>query len=166
MESTTDTPERDALEGVVVGLLKKAGSTLTVAESCTGGMLAEWITRIPGSGIFLGGFVTYSSELKTQLLGVPAQMIEEHGAVSEPVARSMAQGVRSVLHSDYGVGITGVAGPDDGGEAEPVGTVHVAVAGPKGTEHRKVRFPGDRESVRVQATQLALDLLRRMLLAS
>ncbi len=160
--------EKDTLESVVGDLLKTAGATVTVAESCTGGLLAERITRIPGSSAwFLGGAVTYTNELKTRLVGVPPEMLAEHGAVSEPVALAMAQGVRLALQSDYGVGITGVAGPDGGSDAKPVGTVHIAVAGPEGRiEHRKVRFPGDRERVRSQSAQLALDLLRRMLLAS
>jgi nicotinamide-nucleotide amidase len=160
--------EEDTLETVVGELLRKAGSTLTVAESCTGGLLAERITRVAGSSdYFLGGAVTYTNELKTKLLGVSPEMLAEHGAVSEPVARAMADGVCRAFHSDYGAGITGVAGPGGGSEAKPVGTVHIAVAGPDGRlEHRKVRFPGDRERVRSQAAQLALDLLRRMLLAS
>ncbi len=160
--------EEDTLESVVGELLRKAGATLTVAESCTGGLLAERITRAAGSSdYFLGGAVTYTDALKTQMLGVPPEMLAEHGAVSEPVARAMAEGVRRVFHSDWGAGITGVAGPGGGSEAKPIGTVHIAVAGPDGrVEHRKVRFPGDRERVRAQSAQLALDLLRRMLLAS
>lgn len=159
--------EEDTLEAVAGELLRKAGKTLTVAESCTGGLLAERITRVPGSSdYFLGGAVTYTNALKTLVLGVPPKMLREHGAVSEPVARTMAEGVRRTYKSDYGIGITGVAGPGGGTEAKPVGTVHIALAGPGGTEHRRVRFPGDRERVRWQSAQLALDLLRRMLLAS
>jgi nicotinamide-nucleotide amidase len=160
--------EEDTLESVTGELLRQAGATLTVAESCTGGLLAERITRVAGSSdYFLGGAVTYTDALKTQMLGVSPEMLAEHGAVSEPVARAMAEGVRRVFHSDYGAGITGVAGPGGGSETKPAGTVHIAVAGPGGwLEHRKVRFPGDRERVRAQSAQLALDLLRRMLLAS
>lgn len=160
--------EKETLESVVGGLLQAADATLAVAESCTGGLLAERVTRVPGSSAwFLGGAVTYTNELKTQLLGVTPDMLAEHGAVSEPVALAMAEGSRRAFRGDYGVGITGVAGPGGGSEAKPVGTVHIAVAGPEGRiEHRKVRFPGDRERVRAQAAQLALDLLRRMLLAS
>lgn len=160
--------EEDTLEAVVGELLRKAGATLAVAESCTGGLLAERITRVAGSSdYFLGGAVTYTNELKAQVLGVPAEMLAEHGAVSEPVARAMAEGVRRAFHSDWGAGITGVAGPGGASEAKPVGTVHIAIAGPGGrAEHHKVRFPGDRERVRAQSAQLALDLLRRMLLAS
>jgi len=159
--------EEETLEGVVGELLRKAGATLTVAESCTGGLLAERITRVAGSSdYFLGGAVTYTNALKSQVLGVPEEMLREHGAVSELVARAMADGVRRVWPSDYGIGVTGVAGPGGGSEAKPVGTVHIAVAGPHGVEHRRVRFPGDRERVRWQSAQLALEMLRRRLLAS
>lgn len=163
--------EEDTLEGVVGDLLRKAGATLTAAESCTGGLLSERITRAPGSSdYFLGGAVTYTNELKTLVLGVPEELLREHGAVSEPVARAMAEGVRRTWKSDYGIGITGVAGPGGGSEAKPVGTVHIAVAGPDDgpdtTGHHRVRFPGDRERVRWQSAQLALDMLRRRLLAS
>lgn len=160
--------DEDTLESVVGELLRAAGATLTAAESCTGGLLAERITRVPGSSeYFLGGAVTYTNELKTRLVGVPPEMLAENGAVSEPVARAMAEGVRRAFGSDYGVGITGVAGPGGGSEAKPVGTVHLAVAGPGDAEvqHRKVRFPGDRERVRWQSAQLALEMLRRRLLA-
>jgi nicotinamide-nucleotide amidase len=162
--------EEDSLEGVVGELLQEAGQTLTVAESCTGGLLGERLTRVAGSSsYFLGGAITYTNELKIQMLGVPEELLREHGAVSEPVARAMAEGVCRVLESDWGVGITGVAGPGGGSEAKPVGLVHIAVAGPAaagGVTHRQVRFPGDRERVRWQASQLALELLRRRLLAA
>ncbi len=166
--------EGDTLESVVGDLLRRAGRTLTAAESCTGGLLAERLTRVPGSSdYFLGGAVVYTDALKTQLLGVSEELLAAHGAVSEPVARAMAEGVRRALGSDYGVGITGVAGPGGGSAEKPVGTVHLAVAGPgAGTEpgtavvHRQVRFPGDRERVRWQSSQLALEMLRRLLLAA
>lgn len=158
--------EEDTLEKVVGELLRKASATVALAESCTGGLVSERLTRVAGSSDYvLGGAVTYSNELKTQMVGVPAEMIAEHGAVSEPVARAMAEGVCRALGSDYGIGITGVAGPGGGSEAKPVGTVHIALAGPDGeTDHRKVRFPGDRERVRWHASQLALEMLRRRLL--
>jgi nicotinamide-nucleotide amidase len=157
--------EEDTLEKIVGALLRKAGATLALAESCTGGLVSERLTRVPGSSdYFLGGAVTYTNELKTQLVGVPAELIAEHGAVSEPVARAMAEGVRRALGSDWGIGITGVAGPGGGSEAKPVGTVHIALASSQDTDHRKVRFPGDRERVRWFASQLALEMLRRRLL--
>jgi nicotinamide-nucleotide amidase len=165
--------EEDTLESVVGELLRGAGATLAVAESCTGGLLAERLTRVPGSSdYFVGGAVTYSNRLKTALAGVPPELLAAHGAVSEPVARAMAAGVRAVLGSDYGAAVTGVAGPAGGSEAKPVGTVHLAVAGPPPgagrpeIDHRQVRLPGDRERVRWQASQLALELLRRRLLAA
>jgi PncC family amidohydrolase len=123
------------------------------------------------SDYFLGGAITYGDRLKTALLDVPTALLQAHGAVSEPVARAMAEGVRSRLGSDYGVAITGVAGPGGGSEAKPVGTVHLAIAGPPpapglpAVDHRQLRLPGDRERIRWQSTQIALDMLRRRLLA-
>ena len=162
------TREEDTLESVVGDLLRAAGSTLTAAESCTGGLFSQRITAVPGSSdYFLGAAITYSNALKTQLVGVPPGMIAEHGAVSEPVARAMAEGARRTLGSDWAVGITGVAGPGGGSEAKPVGTVHVAVAGPRDgeVEHRQLRLPGDRDRVRRFSTQIVLEMLRRRLLA-
>ncbi|MFL6234407.1 MAG: competence/damage-inducible protein A [Thermoanaerobaculia bacterium] len=163
------TREEDTLESVVGDLLRAAGATLTAAESCTGGLFSQRITAVAGSSdYFLGAAVTYSNELKTRLVGVPAEMIVEHGAVSEPVARAMAEGVRRELGSDWGVGITGIAGPGGGSEEKPVGTVHLAVAGPRDgeVEHRHVRLPGDRNRVRRFATQILLEMLRRRLIAA
>jgi len=162
------TREEDTLESVVGDLLRAAGATLTAAESCTGGLFSQRITAVPGSSdYFLGAAITYSNALKTQLVGVPADLIAEHGAVSEPVARAMAEGARRTLGSDWAVGITGVAGPGGGSEAKPVGTVHVAVAGPRDgeVEHRQLRLPGDRDRVRRFSTQIVLEMLRRRLLA-
>lgn len=163
------TREEDTLEGVVGGLLRAAGTTLSTAESCTGGLLSQRITAVPGSSdYFVGGAVTYSNELKTKLVGVPPEMLAEHGAVSEPVARAMAEGARRSLGSDWGVGITGVAGPGGGSEEKPVGTVHIAISGPRDgeTEHRRLRLPGDRDRVRRFSAQVALEMLRRRLLAT
>jgi nicotinamide-nucleotide amidase len=159
--------EEDTLEGVVGDLLRRAGRTLAVAESCTGGLVAERVTAVAGSSdYFAGGVVAYSNRLKTQLVGVPAELLAAHGAVSEPVALALAEGARLALGGDYGIGVTGVAGPGGGSEAKPVGTVHLAAAGPgRPPDHRRVRFPGDRERVRWQASQLALEMLRRRLLA-
>lgn len=157
--------EEDTLEKVVGELLRQKGATLALAESCTGGLVSERLTRVSGSSeYFLGGAVTYTNELKSLLAGVPPELIAAHGAVSEPVARAMAEGVRRALGSDYGIGITGIAGPGGGSEAKPVGTVHLAVAGPEGeTDHRRVIFPGDREKIRWHASQFALEMLRRRL---
>jgi len=163
------TRDEDTLESVVGELLRAAGRTLTAAESCTGGLLAQRLTSVPGSSdYFLGAAVTYSDELKVRMVGVPPELLAEHGAVSEPVARAMAEGVRRTLGSDYGVGITGIAGPGGGSEEKPVGTVHIAVAGPGegDVQHRKLRLPGDRDRVRRFSAQLALEMLRRRLLAA
>lgn len=155
----------DTLEAVVGRLLASAGATVTTAESCTGGLVAERLTRVAGSSAwFLGGVVSYTNELKSTLLGVDPVVIERLGAVSEPVARAMAEGVRTRYKSDWGVGITGIAGPGGGSAEKPVGTVHLAVAGPGGTEHLEARFPGDRERVRRFSAQVVLEMLRRMLL--
>jgi len=163
------TRDEDTLESVVGDLLRAAGMTLTAAESCTGGLLAQRLTSVPGSSdYFLGAAVTYSDELKIRMVGVPPELLAEHGAVSEPVARAMAEGVRRNLGSDYGVGITGIAGPGGGSEEKPVGTVHIAVAGPDegDVHHRQLRLPGDRDRVRRFSAQLALEMLRRRLLAA
>lgn len=159
--------EDDTLEAAVERLLIERCQTLVTAESCTGGLVAERLTRVPGSsGCFLGGAVTYSDRLKTSILGVPEEMLAEHGAVSEPVARAMAEGARRKLEADWAVAITGVAGPSGGSEDKPVGTVHLAWAGPDGSvDHRRVRFPGSREWVRALSAQAALEGIRRRLLA-
>lgn len=157
--------EETGLAAVVGELLRASGATLTVAESCTGGLLAERITAVPGSSdYFLGGVVTYSNVWKTRMLGVPESLLAEHGAVSEAVARAMAEGARRNFAADYSLSITGVAGPGGGSDEKPVGTVHLGLAGPAGVEHRLARFPGGREFVRTQAGQLALEMLRRRLL--
>jgi nicotinamide-nucleotide amidase len=163
------------LEAVVGELLRGAGATLATAESCTGGWLGRRVTAVPGSSDYYpGGVVSYSNALKERLLEVPAGTLAEHGAVSEPVARAMALGVRRLAGTTYALAITGVAGPGGGSEDKPVGTVHLALAGP-GDEaegggavlhHRCVRFPGDRERVRWMSTQLALEILRRHLLGA
>jgi nicotinamide-nucleotide amidase len=158
--------EEGSLEAVVGALLVERGATIAVAESCTGGLVCQRITSVPGSSrYFPGGVVTYSDAQKSALLGVAPALLAEHGAVSEPVARAMAEGVRRRFGSALGVGVTGVAGPDGGSAAKPVGTVHVAVAGPaSGSSHHRFLLPGDRERVRRQASQAALDLVRRALL--
>ena len=147
-------------------LLLEAGATVATAESCTGGMVAERLTEVPGSsGYFLGGVVAYSNSVKRSLVGVDGQLIEEEGAVSEEVARGMAEGVRQRLRADYGIGVTGIAGPGGGSEDKPVGTVHVAVAGKTRVSHRLLTIPGERDRVRRMSTQWALEGLRRMLLS-
>jgi nicotinamide-nucleotide amidase len=156
--------EDTSLEAVVGRLLTEAGATVSTAESCTGGLIAERLTRTAGSSAyFVGAAVTYSNAMKQQLLGVSADDLKTHGAVSEPVARAMATGARERLGTDYALAVTGVAGPGGGSEEKPVGTVHLAVAGPDGVHHRRVLLPGDRERIRWQTSQVALEMLRRTL---
>jgi nicotinamide-nucleotide amidase len=150
----------------VVGLrLAVTGFTLAVAESCTGGLVAQRITEVPGSSVyFREGVVAYSNEAKVRLLGVPSDLIAEYGAVSAPVAEAMAEGVRERAETDFGIGVTGVAGPGGGTEDKPVGLVYIALSDDAHTEHRKLLLPGDRKLIRWRASQAALDLLRRRLI--
>jgi nicotinamide-nucleotide amidase len=149
------------LEQVVADLLAINQATIAAAESCTGGLLAQRLTSIAGSSTyFLGGVVCYSNELKTAWADVPPEMILARGAVSTEVAIALAEGIRRRVGATFGVGITGVAGPGGGSEDKPVGTVHVALAHASGTRERGARFPGDREMIRWQASQLALDMVR------
>jgi nicotinamide-nucleotide amidase len=150
----------------VVGLkLSVGGYTLAVAESCTGGLLAQRLTDVPGSSkYFIEGVVTYSNDAKMRALGVEPILFLEHGAVSAPVAEAMAEGIRNRAETDFGLAITGIAGPGGGTEEKPVGLVYIAIASESGTEHRKLNLPGDRHLVRWRASQAALDLLRRRLI--
>jgi nicotinamide-nucleotide amidase len=155
------------LEEVVAQLLVEHRATIAAAESCTGGLLAERLTRIPGSSnYFLGGVVCYSNEMKTCWADVPAELIAAKGAVSSAVAIALAEGIRRQVRSTLGVGITGIAGPSGGSEEKPVGTVHIAVAGPGGTKEKLVHLPGDREAIRFYASQLGLDMVRMHFLYS
>lgn len=139
---------------------------MATAESCTGGLLAERLTRVPGSSrYFPGAIVAYANAEKVALLGVPAEMLERHGAVSEEVARAMAEGARRHFAVDYALAVTGIAGPEGGSAEKPVGTVHLALAAADETRHRAVRLIGDRERIRWQASQAALEMLRRRILA-
>lgn len=154
----------ESIEQIVGYFLQMRGATLAVAESCTGGMLAERITSVSGSSrYFLGGVVVYSNELKTKLAGVPAELIAEHGAVSREVAIALAEGIRDRTNATLGVGITGVAGPTGGTAEKPVGLVFIAIS--DGKEHEVVerRLPGDRERIRLWASFTGLDLVRRKL---
>jgi nicotinamide-nucleotide amidase len=155
------------LEDVVGSLLAASGRSIATAESCTGGLIAERLTRVPGSsGWFPGGVIAYSDAQKVALLGVAESDLAAHGAVSEAVARALAEGARRRFGTDFGVGVTGIAGPTGGSDGKPVGTVHVAVATPDGTGHRALRLLGDRERVRWQAAQAALEMVRRALLGT
>jgi nicotinamide-nucleotide amidase len=153
--------EDQTLAEVVGEGLRRAGQTLAVAESCTGGLLAKLITDIPGaSEYFTYGWVTYSNEAKSRQLDVPAEMIEKYGAVSEPVARALAQGARRKAGTDYAISITGIAGPGGGSEQKPVGLVYISVDYPDGTETSRYVFSFERSSVRWRAAQTALNILR------
>jgi nicotinamide-nucleotide amidase len=150
-----------SLEEVVAHELTLNNATIAAAESCTGGLLAQRLTSIAGSSsYFLGGVVCYSNELKTAWADVPPEMILAKGAVSPEVAVALAEGIRRRVGSTFGVGITGVAGPGGGSEEKPVGTVYVSLSYAGGVKERGMRFPGDRESIRWQASQVALDLVR------
>jgi nicotinamide-nucleotide amidase len=155
------------LEAVVGGLLRQRGLTIAVAESCSGGLLASRLTDVPGSSDYVeSGVVCYSNRSKVEWLGVSEALIAAHGAVSEPVARAMAAGIRGRANASVGVGITGIAGPGGGTIEKPVGTVAVAVA-LDGAEHvRTFQFFGGRDLVKFQSTQAALNMLRLMLLSS
>ena len=153
------------LPDVVAGLLRERALTLALAESCTGGLLSARLTEVPGASAFLErSLVTYSNRSKIEELGVDPGLVERVGAVSEEVAAAMAAGVRRVAGTDIGVGITGIAGPDGGTPEKPVGLVFVSLDGAAGTRVRRAVFPGGRERVRYQATQVALEMLRRGLL--
>ena len=150
----------------IVGLrLTVGGYTIAVAESCTGGLIAERLTDVAGSSrYFIEGVVAYSNESKTKTIGVEPVLLLEHGAVSAPVAEAMAEGIRKRAGTDFGLAVTGVAGPGGGTEEKPVGLVFIALASEVKTEHRKLMLPGDRHLIRWRASQAALDLLRRRLI--
>ena len=153
-----------SLEAVCLELLKEKGLTVSVAESCTGGLLAQRFTDLPGaSAAFKGGVVSYWSQVKHDVLGVPNDLLFQYGAVSDPVARAMAEGVRTLMGSDLALSVTGVAGPDSDERGNPVGLVYVAVAGQGETCVRVVHAAGPRNRVRTVAASHALDLLRRRL---
>jgi len=155
----------EPLETTAGKMLRERGATLSVAESCTGGMLAERITSVAGSSdYFAGGFLVYSDQMKQELLGVDGELLREHGAVSEPVALAMADGARRRTGATYALSVTGVAGPGGGTEATPAGTVYIGLAEAAGSKARRFQFLGERERVRKLATQAALDMLRRALM--
>ncbi|HEY7099458.1 MAG TPA: competence/damage-inducible protein A [Terriglobales bacterium] len=155
----------DSMEQIVSYYLQMRNATLAVAESCTGGLLAERLTSIGGSSrYFVGGAVVYSNQLKTSFADVPEKMIVEHGAVSREVAAALAEGIRKRCDTTFGIGITGVAGPTGGTAEKPVGLVFHALADTRGTEVIEKNFMGDRKRIRWYATQQALDMMRRRLM--
>ncbi len=155
----------DSMEQIVGYYLQMRNATLAVAESCTGGLLAERITSVGGSSrYFVGGAVVYSNQLKTAFADVPAELIEKHGAVSSEVAKAMAEGIRRRSGATFGLSVTGVAGPTGGSDQKPVGLVFHALASDAGTEVVERKFPGDRKRIRRFASQQALDMVRRKLM--
>jgi nicotinamide-nucleotide amidase len=158
--------ERSTAE-LVVDLLRERGLTLATAESCTGGLLATRITEVPGSSdVFLGSVVSYANSVKRDRLGVPEEVLAEHGAVSPETAAAMAAGARSALGADVAVSVTGVAGPDGGTEEKPVGLVYLHAVGPGGELDRRLDFPGDRGTIRLRAAVAALHLVRQLVTKS
>ncbi len=155
----------DSLEAAVFALLKERGLTMASAESCTGGLIAKRITDLAGSSaVFRGAVVSYATEVKGDVLGVPAEMLDEHGAVSEPVARAMAEGARRLMKADISVSTTGVAGPDKDERGNDVGTVYIALAAEGATLCKKVNCGQGRERIRTTAAHYAFDMIRRHLL--
>jgi nicotinamide-nucleotide amidase len=157
--------EDEDLEAVIVRLLTERKATLALAESCTGGCIANRVTNVPGASVvLLAGMVTYSNAAKQKLLGVHAETLDRHGAVSKPVAREMAEGARQQTQADYALSVTGIAGPSGGTPGKPVGTVFIGLAEPSGTLVELQFNPYDRETFKQVTTQQALELLRRTIL--
>ena len=152
------------IEEIVGAGLRREKATLATAESCTGGLVAQMLTAIPGSSDYVDrGFVTYSNQAKMDLLGVTEEILRDHGAVSEPCARAMAEGARTRAGTTYAVAVTGIAGPGGGTPEKPVGLVYVALAAPDRTVVRRLRWTGQREQIRAISAMVALDMLRRRL---
>ena len=157
----------ETLEGVVGRLLIRRRATVSVAESCTGGLLTDRLTNVPGSSRYVrGGVIAYHNDIKAGLLGVPAALLQHYGAVSAPVAKAMAQGVRRVAGSDVGIAVTGIAGPSGATASKPVGLVYLGLSDRNTTHAQRCQFFGDRLSIKAQAAQVALDWLRLHLLTS
>ncbi len=155
----------ETLEAVIGRLLLERGQTVAVAESCTGGLIGQRITSVPGSSAyFMEGSITYSNAAKIRTLGVSGEIIDQHGAVSSECAEAMAAGMRAYAATDHAISVTGIAGPDGGTPEKPVGTVFIGYAGPGGARSIKIVVPGDRYLVRWRASSAALDLLRRQIL--
>ncbi|MEM6278278.1 MAG: competence/damage-inducible protein A [Verrucomicrobiota bacterium] len=155
----------DSIEEVILGLLLKRGETVATAESCTGGQIVSTLTNVSGSSAILHrGYVTYANEAKSEILGVPPEVIGEHGAVSEEVVRAMAEGCLQVSQADHAIAVSGIAGPSGGSEEKPVGTVYIGIASRGNETYAKRHYtPADRISFKLRVTRLSLDLLRRRL---
>ena len=157
----------ESLESVVGRLLVEGGSTLSVAESCTGGLIGNRLTDVPGSSAFLDHVsVCYSNRSKVEMLGVPADVIRDSGAVSEATAAALAKGVRQISRTSFGLSVTGIAGPSGGSREKPVGLVYFGLAGAGDVQTDSSRFQGDRKAIKFQASQKALDMLRRHLMSA
>ena len=155
-----------SMEEVVGALLTQRRLKIAVAESCTGGLIGARLTNIAGSsGYFERGVVTYSNESKTEMIGVPAELIGRHGAVSSEVAAAMAEGIKQTARTGLGLAVTGIAGPDGGSDQKPVGLVYTALASSQGVKTAEYKFLGDREQIRMRASQMALDMVRKHLIA-
>lgn len=154
----------ESMEEVVGKRLAELNQTVAVAESCTGGLIGQRLTEVPGSSrYFLEGAITYSNDAKMRTLGVPAEILKKHGAVSAECAEAMATGMREYAKSDHAISVTGIAGPDGGSDEKPVGTVFLGYSGPSGVRSVKFVLPGDRYLIRWRSSQAALDFLRRQL---
>jgi nicotinamide-nucleotide amidase len=163
--SSIFSPNDETLEEVIVKLLSSRKETLAVAESCTGGLLANRITNVPGaSAVIFAGYICYANEAKIEMLDVDPELIEKHGAVSEPVAHALAEHARIRARSTYGLATTGIAGPSGGSPEKPVGTVYIALATPSEIVVKKLFFPSDRKTFKQMAAQAAFDLLRRKII--
>jgi nicotinamide-nucleotide amidase len=158
----TESPSQSFVERVQQ-LLVARGATVATAESCTGGLVASYLTETPGSSaIFTGSVVSYDNRIKERILNVPGRTLDRHGAVSAETVHTMAREVREIMRTTYGIAVSGVAGPDGGTPDKPVGTVWIGLTGPDGRAlERKILYVNDRRSIRVYATYVALDLLRR-----
>ena len=153
------------MEEIVGALLTERGETVSIAESCTGGLIGQRVTSVPGSSVyFMEGAVTYSNQAKMRTLNVPAEILEKHGAVSAECAEAMAAGMRDYAGTDHAISITGIAGPDGGSDEKPVGTVYIGYAGRELTKSVHLVLPGDRYLIRWRSSQAALDYLRRQLI--
>ncbi|OHB69311.1 MAG: hypothetical protein A2W23_08525 [Planctomycetes bacterium RBG_16_43_13] len=156
--------DMETIEVIIGRLLRKRGWRLSIAESCTGGLIGHRITNVPGSSdYFDGGVITYSNDAKRELLKVPEETIATFGSVSHQTAVAMADGIRKLRGVEIGIGVTGIAGPAGGTAAKPVGLVYVALSSPVRVECKEFRFNGDREMIKLQASEAALNMLRRLL---
>ena len=154
----------EPIEEIIGRMLRKRGWMLSIAESCTGGLIGHRITNVPGSSdYFDGGVITYSNESKMELLKVPEETIITYGAVSRQTAVAMAEGIRKLRGVEIGIGVTGIAGPAGGTAAKPVGLVYIALSSPVRVECKEFRFDGDREMIKLQASEAALNMIRRLL---